>query len=473
MGRNRLFKRLLFTNITIIIITMAILSALFYVLFQNYYFQDKEKILVEEGNQINSILSDYVVGDIDISKVEEDLNVVDRLINASIWVVSTNGRIYIQSRNIGQNMTGIILNKSDIKNILEGDTVIRRGYFGGRFAEPVLTVGLPLKITGKIQGAIFMHAPIVEMRKTLKDIFFIMLIAISASIIVAFLMISYTAKKISDPLKEMSIATKKMAKGDFTTKIKVVDDNEIGDLSKSFNVMSSELGRVDNARREFVSNVSHELRSPLSTIQGYIDGVVDGTIPQEKANSYLQIAQQETRRMARLISELLNITKMESGKFPLNISDFDVNELIRLTIIKMESRIDEKSLMVKVDFDSERNIVEADKDKIEEVITNLIDNAIKFSYNNGYIHVITEKNDGKLYLKIQNKGKIIPEGDLPHIWDRFYKTDKSRSGNEGAGLGLYIVKTIINQHNEDIWVESSEDKGTIFTFTLKLKKVKR
>ncbi|SNX53931.1 HAMP domain-containing sensor histidine kinase [Thermoanaerobacterium sp. RBIITD] len=472
MGRNRLFRRLLFTNIAIIFITMVMLFILFYIMFQNYYFQEKERIMVEEGKQINTILNDYIIGDIDLDRLSQNLNVVDRFINASIWVVSTDGRIYIQSRNFEKNWTGVKLSQDDIKNILHGETIVRRGYFGGRFTQPVLTVGLPLVLNGKIQGAIFMHAPIVEMQKTLMDIFLIMIIAISASILVAFILISYTSKRISDPLKEMSLATKKMAKGDFSTKINVIDDDEIGDLSKSFNVMSSELGRIDSARKEFVANVSHELRSPLSTIQGYIDGVVDGTIPQDKANFYLGIAQKETRRMARLISELLDITKMESGEFPLTISEFDVNELIRLTLIKMESRINDKKLMVKVDFDSEKNIVEADKDRIEQVLTNLIDNAIKFSDIEGYIHVLTEKAKDKLYIKIQNKGKIIPDDEIPHIWDRFYKADKSRSGSNGVGLGLYIVKNIINQHNEDIWVKSNKEDGTTFTFTLKLKKIK-
>jgi len=473
LSRNRLFRRLLFTNITIIVLTMVILSALFYIMFENYYFRDKEKIMVEEGKQINTILNDYLIGDIDIDRLNQNLNVVDRLINASIWVVSTDGHIYIQSRDFEKNWTGVTLSKDDIKNILKGETIVRRGYFGGRFTQPVLTVGLPLILGGKIQGAIFMHAPIVEMQKTLMDIFFIMLLAISISIFIAFILISYTSKRISNPLKEMSIATEKMAKGDFSTKINVVDDDEIGDLSKSFNAMSSELGRMDNARREFVANVSHELRSPLSTIQGYIDGVVDGTIPMEKSKFYLEIAQKETRRMSRLISELLDITKMESGAFPLNLVEFDINELIRLTIIKMESRINEKDLMVKVDFDSDKDIVEADKDKIEQVLTNLIDNAIKFSNPGGYIHIVTEKSKDKLFIKVHNKGKTIPPGEIDHIWDRFYKVDKSRSGSPGVGLGLYIVRSIINLHNEDIWVTSSNEEGTTFTFTLKLKKVKQ
>lgn len=473
MSRNRLFRRLLFTNIAIILLTMSILSVLFYIMFENYYFRDKEKIMVEEGKQINTVLNDYLIGDIDIDRLNQDLNVIDRLINASIWVVSTDGRIYIQSKNFEKNWTGVTLSKDDIKSILKGETIVRRGYFGGRFTQPVLTVGFPLVLAGKIQGAIFMHAPIVEMQKTLMDIFFIMLLAIAISIIIAFILISYTSKRISNPLKEMSIATEKMAKGDFSTKINVVDDDEIGDLAKSFNIMSSELGRMDNARKEFVANVSHELRSPLSTIQGYIDGVVDGTIPAEKSKFYLEIAQKETRRMSRLISELLDITKMESGAFPLNISEFDINELIRLTIIKMEARISDKDLMVKVDFESDKEIVEADKDKIEQVLTNLIDNAIKFSNPGGYIHVSTEKVREKVHVKVQNKGKTIPPDEIDHIWDRFYKVDKARSGSPGVGLGLYIVRSIINLHNEDIWATSSDAEGTTFAFTLKSKKVKQ
>ncbi|MDI6604754.1 MAG: HAMP domain-containing sensor histidine kinase [Thermoanaerobacteraceae bacterium] len=469
MAKNRLFKKLFITNILIILITMIILSGFFYLMFQNYYFAEKEKIMIEEGQQLNMIISEFTVGDVDVDKLNQELSVVDRLINATIWIVSRDGLIYSQSSHLEKNWVGITLSKDEIENILKGHTIIKRGYFGGRFSQPVLTVGLPLKISGNIKGAIFMHAPILEMNKTLMDIFFIMIISMVIAIIIGGVLISFASKKISEPLKEMSSAALKMAKGDFSTKIQVAGDDEITDLAISFNKMSRELEQMEDVRKEFVANVSHELRSPLTTIQGYIDGIIDGTIPQDSLIKYLKIVQEETRRMSRLISGLLDITKMESGKFPLNITDFDINELIRITIIKMESRINEKKIHVKVDFDYDKNIVQGDKDKIEQVLTNLFDNAIKFSEVNGYIHVYTERKESKLYITIHNMGEIIPEEDIEHIWDKLYKVDKSRSGNTGAGLGLYIVKNIINKHDEEIWAESKENEGTTITFTMKLK----
>lgn len=471
MGKNKLFKRLFLNNIIIILITMSILSAMFYIMFQNYYFAEKERLMIDEGQEINAIISEFTIGDINIDKLNQELNVVDRLINATIWIVDREGLIYSQSRHSEQKWTGITLSKDEINSILNGQYIVRKGYFGGRFNQPVLTVGMPMKINGHIEGAIFMHAPITEMNRTLMNIFFLMLLSIGAALIIGSVLISYTSGKISRPLKEMSLAAQRIAKGDFKTHVHDGEEDEIGDLAKSFNTMAKELGQLEDMRKEFVANVSHELRSPLTSIQGYIDGILDGTVSKDKIYDYLEIVQKESRRMSRLISELLDMTKMESGQFPLNRSEFDINELIRVTVIKMERRINEKELSVKVDFNRERNIVVADRDKIEQVLTNIIDNAIKFTEKRGHIHIATEKYDGKVRIMIKDNGIGISKEDQEHIWDRFYKADKSRSGDNGAGLGLYIVKSIINAHDEEIWIESEPGKGAAFIFTLPLKKV--
>lgn len=471
MNKNRLFKKLFLSNIIIIIITMVILSGMFYIMFQNYYFAEREKLMIDEGQEINAMLSEFAVGDINIDKWNQELSVIDRLINATIWIVDKEGLIYSQSKYTDKSWAGVTLSKDEIESILKGENVVKKGYFGGRFNQPVLTVGIPMKINGKIEGAIFMHASITEMNKTLMNIFFMMLLSVSVAFIIGFILISYASRRIARPLKEMSIASEKISKGDFSVRVKEDEDDEIGDLAKSFNIMARELEQMENIRKEFVANVSHELRSPLTSIQGYIDGIVDGTIPEDKIYYYLNIAQKETRRMARLIYELLDIAKMESGEFPLKISEFDINELIRIAVIKFENKISEKDLSVKVDFDEEKNIVVADKDKIEQVLINLIDNAIKFSNVGGTIKIYTYGHDGKVEVSIKDNGKGISKEDKEHIWDRFYKADKSRSTEEGTGLGLYIVRNIINAHNEEIWVESELGKGTMFVFTLKMKKV--
>ncbi|AEM79900.1 MULTISPECIES: sensor histidine kinase [Thermoanaerobacter] len=469
MSKNRLFKKLFISNIIIILITLSILSGMFYLMFQNYYFADKEKIMLEEAQEINAILNEFAVGDINIDKWNQELNVVTRLINATVWIVDKEGLIYSQSQQQGKAWTGVSLSKEEIKSILDGQSVVKKGYFGGKFNQPVLTVGVPLVINGRIEGAIFMHAPLTEMNKTIINIFILMLLSGGVALIIGFVLISYTSSKISQPLKEMSLAVQQVAKGNFSARVQHKEEDEIGDLAKSFNVMAKELEQLEDMRKDFVANVSHELRSPLTSIQGYIDGILDGTIPKEKACDYLKIVQKETRRMSRLINDFLEMTKLESGQFPLNKTEFDINELIRLAVIKFEKRIVEKDLTVKVDFEEDRRIVIADKDKIEQVLTNLIDNAIKFSKEKGIIHIFTEIKDDKAFITIKDNGIGISPEDQEHIWDRFYKADKSR-GKDGAGLGLYIVKRIINAHNEEIWVESELGKGTAFTFTLPMKK---
>lgn len=469
MKKNRLFKKLFISNIIIVAITLAVVSIMFYIMFQNYYFAEKEKIMLEEAQEINTILNEFAVGDINLDKWNQELNVVTRLINATVWIVDKEGLVYSQSQQ-GKPWMKITLSKADIQNILKGESIVKKGYFGGAFTSPVLTVGVPLVIKGHIEGAIFMHASLEEMNRTVLNIFLLMLLSGGMAFVVSFILISYTSNRISEPLKKMSLAAREIAKGNFSARVDHFEEDEIGDLARSFNVMARELAQLEDMRKEFVANVSHELRSPITSIQGYIDGILDGTIPKEKTYDYLKVVQEETRRMSRLINDLLEMTKLESGEFPLNRTEFDINELIRICIIKFEKRIVEKDLTVKVDFEEDRRFVFADRDKIEQVLTNLIDNAIKFSKPKGIIHLFTEVKGDKVFITVQDNGIGISPEDLEHIWERFYKADKSR-GKDGAGLGLYIVKKIIEAHKEEIWAESELKKGTSFTFTLPIKKV--
>lgn len=231
--------------------------------------------------------------------------------------------------------------------------------------------------------------------------------------------------------------------------------------------MAESLEKVDNVRREFISNVSHELRSPITSIKGFITGIIDGVIPKDKENYYLNIVNDEVSRLSRLVNDLLDISTMESGKFKLKVAKLDINEIITLCTLNLEGKINEKKIRVEVIFNDSHEYCIGDRDRIIQVVTNLLENAIKYGDEGGRIKVETHAKGDFVYVSIFNSGPNIPKEDVNKIWERFYKMDKARTSKISTGLGLSIVRLILSQHNQDIWVNNIEGKGVKFTFTLK------
>ena len=275
--------------------------------------------------------------------------------------------------------------------------------------------------------------------------------------------------RLTKPIKLMSEAAKAMAKGDFSKRIPVMSDDEIGELSVSFNQMTNSLVQLEGMRKSFVANVSHELKTPMTTIGGFIDGILDGTIEPEKRNYYLGIVSDEIKRLSRLVQSMLSMSKLESGEFVLKPELFDFRELLCTIVISQEQRIESKSLNITGLDEIESVSVKADRDLIYQVIFNLLDNAIKFTDDSGTIDFKVKTDSKKLSFTITNTGKGIPENELPNVFERFYKVDKSRSANKNStGLGLYIVKTILKAHGGGIVVTSKENSFTSFNVTLPL-----
>ena len=279
--------------------------------------------------------------------------------------------------------------------------------------------------------------------------------------------VAVLTKRITKPLNQMKKVARRVASGEFSERVNVRGKDEIAELSASFNNMIVALENLESMRRDFIGNVSHELRTPLTTIKGFTEGILDGVIPPEKQGSYLAIVLDETRRMQKLVNDLLSLAKMQAGEVTLNMTDFDINELIRRSVISLQHIFIEKNLEFQADFESERMFVNADSDAIQRVIINLLHNAVKFTPENGEIRVrtYTERTErDKVYISVEDNGKGIPKAELPYIFERFYKTDKSRSADRsGVGLGLAIARNIIVAHNEIIKVESEEGHGSVFT----------
>jgi len=285
--------------------------------------------------------------------------------------------------------------------------------------------------------------------------------------LVALIAIYLISEKITEPLKSMSKAAKSFAQGKFDVRVKVTGHDEVAQLALAFNNMASSLAKNEDLRKSFLANVSHDLRTPMTTISGFVDGILDGTIPPEQHEHYLGIISSEVRRLSRLVASLLDISRMQAGDRKFNKIPFDICEMGRQILIAQEKRIDQKRLDVEFECAKDKMFALADVDAMHQVLYNLCDNAIKFADEGGSLKISITEKDKKINVSVRNSGKGIPTEDLPYVFDRFYKSDRSRGlDKSGLGLGLYIVKTIIDQHNEDIKVSSEYGKYCEFVFTL-------
>ena len=301
---------------------------------------------------------------------------------------------------------------------------------------------------------------------------FMMVYLIVALVIMLLAMvISFAASKLeSKPLREMADAAHRFAHGDFSVRVEDEGrEDEIGELTRSFNTMADALEEADTRRSEFIANVSHELKTPMTTISGFADGILDGTIPPEAQDRYLQTISSETKRLSRLVRSMLDLSRLEAADpQELREKHFVINEVLLRTLLNFENKINERGLDVQVELPEDDITVCGDSDAITRVVYNLLDNAVKFAREGGVLGLSLWKTGGKAYVSVRNEGDTIPPEELRLIFDRFHKTDRSRSRDrDGVGLGLYLVKTILNNHDEDIRV-TSRDGVTDFTFTLTL-----
>ena len=276
-------------------------------------------------------------------------------------------------------------------------------------------------------------------------------------------------RRLARPLNEMAEAAHRFARGDYSARVSPYpDEDEIGTLTQAFNTMADSLERNESRRREFIANVSHELRTPMTSIAGFADGLLDGTIPQSEEKKYLQTISSETKRLGRLVRTMLDMSRLQDGDPALRERTFDLGETVLQTMLSFEERVDKKNMTVDLNLPEDALLVRGDPDSLTRVVYNLVDNAIKFAAPGTALTVSIWKENGKAYTAVQDVGRTIPREELPLIFDRFHKADRSRSQDrEGVGLGLYMVRQILAAHDQDIFV-TSENGVTVFTFTLAL-----
>jgi len=350
--------------------------------------------------------------------------------------------------------------------ITEGKTITLRGTLDGWFASAMLSTAVPIQKGDAVLGAVVTHVSVVSLEASTQAMkatgVRIFGIAVILGAILAFLL----SRRFTRPIRALREASVQVAQNIYSDPIPVTTEDEIGELVQAFNDMAAQIRLHEETRQDFVANVSHELRSPITSIQGFTQGMLDGTIPTEEHPRYLAIINEESRRLTRLIKDLLDLSQIESGDFPLRLADFDINKLLRQVLVRYADRGEAKGLEMEVDFRQESCFCRADVDRIEQVLNNLVDNAVKYTPENGRIAIWTHDTGQRTLVSISNTGPGIPSEDLPYVFERFYKTDKSHTDKTGTGLGLAIARKIVTQHGGNLSVRSTPGKETCFLMGL-------
>lgn len=482
---GKLFRKYLINMFALIIIGLSIMSILFLAIETTRWKDEQTKILTNNTEVVADSIEDLIhtyasssfSGSIPVFVVSNTLDALCTSGECDIFISDMDGKVIFCREMAGQNQKGRCLIHSQYKI---PETVIEEACKGGynemttlekNFTIQKLVVASPINSETGTAGIVFATKPVVDTWGAyVSQIAKIMLAAAAITLFISFFIIYGMVYRITKPLRQMSKATKLYAQGDFSYKVTVKGDDEMAELAKAFNKMASSLAALESTRRSFVANVSHELKTPMTTIGGFIDGVLDGTIPPEKEKHYLKIVSDEVKRLARLVTAMLNMTKLEAGEMQLNPKEFDISQDIFNTLLTFEKSINSKSIEI-LGLDTMSSvIVNADEDMIMQVIYNLIDNAIKFTPEGGYIQFKTFSDSSKAYVSIRNSGDGVSTEELEKIFERFYKIDKSRSYDvKGAGLGLYLCKNIITHHGGEIKADSVRGEYTEFSFWIPLK----
>jgi len=430
----------------------------------DYLTQQKAAAIYKEATLIsNKYASSFNGNSLTAEDVSEQLKAIDTYMSSSIWIINSDGNVIFNSR--GDSNKSLFVKHFNPTDT--GNKYYMTGTFYGQFDEDVISVLSPITSNFKVRGYVVIHTPlknITASRDALLNISYITLgiiFILSTTILIVFTDMVYI------PLKKITLATEEYASGNLKYEFSVDKEDEIGYLAASLGYMASELSCSEENQKKFIANVSHDFRSPLTSIKGYLEAMIDDTIPPEMHQKYLKIVLNETKRLTKLTSSLLSLNNLNTKGMLLDTTDFDINKVIKNVTATFEGTCTKKRISFNLVLTGKTLYIKADMVKIQQVLYNLIDNAIKFSHDGSTIKVETTEKNEKVFVSVKDSGIGIPKESLKMIWDRFYKTDLSRGKDKkGTGLGLSITKEIINAHHENINVISTVGVGTEFIFTL-------
>ena len=465
-----LYWRQLLAMVSMVLLTLFLLGASFFSLSYNYARNQERDELRGRVQMVARLAAGYLENDpgYDREDFRQLAVVAANVSDVEFLICDTAGHVLLST---DKDLEGrvVTMPAEMVRDVLEKGVCIQRGDLDGLYASKRSILGVPAlssdgQSTAGMAFAVSTNASLNAMWQGFIGLFFMTAFVV---LMVAFMASSVTAMRQIQPIREMVQATRQYAAGDFNVRVNDYGQaDEIGELAASFNHMAESLQQTERQRQEFIANISHELKTPMTTIAGYTDGILDGTIPPENERQYLQIISDESRRLSRMVRRMLDVSQLQVMDPLRNGGHFDICESMRRVLVSMERKITDRHLDVEADIPEEPILVLGDNDMITQVIYNLLENAAKFATAGSTLYLGVTLLDGKARVTVRNVGDTIPAEELPLLFERFHKSDKSRSRDkDGVGLGLYIVKTILEQHKEKINV-TSENGVTTFSFSL-------
>lgn len=469
-------RRTFFDYVILVVIILLILVCIGLAGYTTYgtrraLIEEKQNNLINEAELLSEqSISSYLRGITSLEYLQIRFDEFEDALKAKVWFYSEDGRLIIASMKdqvytIPQNIHQL----DPTINLNTGFTLT--GDFYGMFEGIMISIGIPVYVGKELSGYLILHTSMSELDRLQGDMLSVLYMPFVVILLLFGLVLAYLSKMVLRPIARINETAREYAKGNFEARTGVTSKDEIGQLAESLEYMAGELNKMEEYRKNFIANISHDFRSPLTSIKGYLEAMLDGTIPQEKYERYLRIVLNESARLAKLTSGLLELNEFDNHKLILNRQNFDIVDVIRSTRNTVEGQCEAKNLDFRINCPAENTTVYADKMKIGQVVYNLVDNAIKFSPEGGQIQVTVSEKMDQLFVSVKDEGPGIEKDKQNKVWVRFYKMDSSRGKDKkGTGLGLSITKEIIRAHGEHINLISEEGKGSEFIFSLSREK---
>ena len=438
----------------------------------SYWTDEKQESLCQSAESVAAYTASYTHPNGDGYIIEDTFKPFFRLLSETdlnlgrVQVVSGNGTVVLSSTGAQKPLPPELM-RAVKQNCAPGRPWFFTNDLGGIYPDSQYNAVAAVVYDGRVIAYAIVSSPTDKLTEYLVSNLQVFLLSAITVLAITFAVMYLLTYRLVRPLRQMAEATRRFAEGDFSYRLQVRGRDEVAELAASLNSMAVSLSSVEDMRRSFVSNVSHELKTPMTTIAGFIDGILDGTIPADKRDHYLKIVSDEVKRLSRLVRSMLDLSRIDSGRMQLTPVAFDLTDTLCHTLLSFEQRLEKKQVTVAGLEEASAGKVLADRDLVGQVVYNLLDNATKFIDEKGTLTLSVETRGNRVYARVRNTGMGIPAPELPYIFERFYKSDQSRSlDKQGVGLGLYIVKTVISLHGGEIAVRSAEGEYCEFEFWL-------
>jgi len=452
-----IYFRLVATYLSLFIVIVLLISFFITSIFYKEFTNQVEEDLLNAGMKTNALMERYYNNEITKEELTAWINAMAYISNLKIYILNPDSTVLHQAEQ-SEEMSIDTQLRQDILKVMQGETVRRTTSFS-MDENNLVYAGIPLTYNGQISGAIMAFSPITEIQQLTSALIKVLAIILVLVILIGTIAILRVSVKISEPISEISDYARRIGKGENVPDVEFESKDEIGTLAKSFNEMKKEIAVSEQMRKDIVANVSHELRTPLTSIIGFIKGILDGVIPEEQHEKYLSIVYDEANRLKELTKDIVDVAKLESGSIVLNKEIINLNELTKEVYMEMEELVKEKNLDFIFEELTKDIQINADKSRIRQVLINIINNSLKFT-EKGFIKITLNKVENKAKITVEDTGVGIKEDKIAYLFDKFYTANNYGDATSGAGLGLNIVKNLVDLHSGEIRINSKVGKGT-------------